>query len=49
MKLMGNLKYLGIEKATTRDGKEFTRMVLLYGLKLEILFPNEEILKRLRG
>jgi hypothetical protein len=49
MKLMGNFKYLGIEKGTTREGKEFTRMGLLQGLKSEILFPNEEILKKVEG
>ncbi len=46
MQLTGRFKYLGIEKGTSREGKSFTRLGLLQGLKSEILFPNDETLSK---
>ncbi len=43
MELVGNFKFLGIEKGTSRDGKEYTRLGILQGLNSEIMFVADDI------
>lgn len=46
MKLTGRFKYLGIENGETKDGKKYTRLGILQGLNSEVLYPNEEVLRK---
>lgn len=49
MILQGRFKFLGLQNGVTRDGKPYVIMGILQGFDSEKLYPDEEVIAKVRN